>query len=71
VAASALDGLLPGAVASALPGFVAYAVAVRDVAAAERLLRDNGLPVGKTASGEVFVPGRAAFGVAIVFRRIA
>ncbi|MFC4009264.1 hypothetical protein ACFOY2_18675 [Nonomuraea purpurea] len=50
---------------------MAYAVGVRDVAATERLLRGNGIPLGRTSSGEVFVPAREAFGVAIIFRQTA
>ncbi|MEU8400048.1 VOC family protein [Nonomuraea sp. NPDC048892] len=69
VAASALDEVLPGERPVALPAFVAYAVTVRDVAAAERLLLDNGVPVARTAGGEVFVPAGAALGVAIIFRQ--
>ncbi|GAA1630935.1 VOC family protein [Nonomuraea maheshkhaliensis] len=69
VAASALDAVLPGERPAALPAFVAYAVTVRDVAAAERLLLGNGVPVARTAGGEVFVPARAALGVAIIFRQ--
>ncbi|WP_188192326.1 VOC family protein [Nonomuraea sp. SYSU D8015] len=77
VAASGLGGLLPGEQtarsggegAAALPAFAAYVVAVRDVAATERFLRDGGMPVGRTAAGEVFVPARAALGTAVVFRQ--
>lgn len=69
VAGSGLDGLLPGESAPALPGFVAYAVAVRDVAATERLLRDRGISMGRTRTGEIFVPAEAAFGAAIIFRQ--
>ncbi|MEU6714306.1 VOC family protein [Nonomuraea sp. NPDC046802] len=68
-AASGLDGMLPGEVPKGLPGFVAYAVGVRDVAATERLLRESRIPLGRTSSGEVFVPAREAFGVAIIFRQ--
>ncbi|MFI7054207.1 VOC family protein [Streptosporangium canum] len=69
VAGSALAGLLPGERAPALPAFVAYTVAVRDLAATGRLLRETGVPLGRTAAGEIFVPARAALGVAIVFRQ--
>ncbi|MEV5891369.1 VOC family protein [Nonomuraea fuscirosea] len=69
VAASVLGEMVPGERPAALPAFVAYAVTVRDVAAAERLLLDNGVPTVRTADGEVFVPARAALGVAIIFRQ--
>ncbi|MFC5817311.1 VOC family protein [Nonomuraea harbinensis] len=69
VGASALDGLLPGERPAGLPGFVAYAVSVRDLDATERLLRGNGVPVVGSGPGEVFVPADAALGVAVVFRQ--
>ncbi|TDC07236.1 VOC family protein [Nonomuraea longispora] len=69
VAASALDDLLPGERPAALPAFVAYAVSVRDLAAAERLLLDNDVPITRTGPQEMFVPGDAALGVAIIFRQ--
>ncbi|ACZ86995.1 VOC family protein [Streptosporangium roseum] len=69
VAGSALAGLLPGERAPALPAFVAYTVAVRDLAATGRLLRESGVPLERTAAGEIFVPAGAALGVAIVFRQ--
>ncbi|MFE0154079.1 VOC family protein [Nonomuraea sp. NPDC059007] len=69
VAASALPGLLPGERPPALPAFVAYAVSVRDLAATERFLRGNGVPIVTTGSGEIFVPAEAALGAAIVFRQ--
>ncbi|TMR22789.1 VOC family protein [Nonomuraea turkmeniaca] len=70
VGASGLDGLLPGEGATALPGFAAYAVAVRDVAATGRFLREAGVPVAKTDAGEIFVPAREALGTAILFRQV-
>lgn len=69
VAASALAGLLPGERPAALPAFVAYTVSVRDIAATERLLRDNQVPVARTGRGEMFVPADAALGTAIIFRQ--
>ncbi|MGP3915685.1 VOC family protein [Nonomuraea sp. 10N515B] len=69
VGASRLDALLPGEGAVALPGFAAYAVAVRDVAATGRFLGEAGMTVGETAAGEIFVPAREALGTAIVFRQ--
>ncbi|MEQ4718992.1 VOC family protein [Nonomuraea sp. B19D2] len=69
VAASALADLLPGEHPAALPAFVAYAVAVRDLSAAEKLLRDNDVPVTRTGPAEMFVPTSAALGVAIIFRQ--
>ncbi|WP_329519131.1 VOC family protein [Spirillospora sp. NBC_01491] len=69
VAASALADLLPGERPTALPAFVAYAVSVRDLAATERTLRDNGVPIIGTRPGEMFVPADAALGAAIIFRQ--
>ncbi|GAA2416193.1 VOC family protein [Nonomuraea africana] len=69
VAASALADLLPGERPAPLPAFVAYAVSVRDIAATERLLRDNDVPVTRTGPEEMFVPADAALGVAIIFRQ--
>ncbi|MEU8250775.1 VOC family protein [Nonomuraea sp. NPDC048916] len=69
VSASALADLLPGERPAALPAFVAYTVSVRDIAATERLLRDNDIPVTRTGPGEMVVPGHAALGAAIIFRQ--
>ncbi|MEV0195063.1 VOC family protein [Nonomuraea sp. NPDC050691] len=69
VAASALAGLLPGEHPAALPAFVGYTVSVRDIAATERLLRGNDVPVARTGRGELFVPADAALGAAIIFRQ--
>lgn len=69
VPASALGGLLPGERPAALPAFAAYTVSVRDVAATERFLRGNDVPLARTGSGEVVVPASAALGTAIVFRQ--
>jgi len=71
VAASSLADLLPGERPVALPAFVAYAVSVGDIAATERLLRDNDVPITRTGPGEMFVPADAALGVAIIFRQDA
>ncbi|MDP9868591.1 MULTISPECIES: VOC family protein [Streptosporangium] len=69
VAASALADLLPGERPAVLPAFVAYAVAVRDLSATEKLLRSNGIPVTRTGPEEMSVPTSAALGVAIIFRQ--
>ncbi|MGW5682929.1 VOC family protein [Nonomuraea sp. NPDC003754] len=69
VGASALGQLLPGERPAALPGFAAYTVATRDLGATERLLHGRGVPLGRTARGEIFVPAAAALGVAVVFRQ--
>ena len=69
VAASRLDALLPGERPPALPAFVAYAVATRDLGAARALLEANGLPVRNAPSGDLFVPASAALGAAVVFRQ--
>ncbi|WAS96962.1 VOC family protein [Nannocystis punicea] len=66
--ASALAELLPGERPPALPAFVAYAVAVGDVAAARELVARSGFPVRTTAAGEPFVPAEAALGAAVIFR---
>jgi hypothetical protein len=65
-----LADLLPGERPPALPAFAAYAVAVRDLAAAGRLLRDADVPVRESPAGDLFVPAAAALGVAIVFRQL-
>ncbi|WP_204164122.1 hypothetical protein [Streptomyces sp. CS090A] len=65
---SQLSTLLPGEHASAVPAFVAYAVAVRDLAATRKRLHDNGFSVGRTDSGDIFVPAASALGAAIIFR---
>ncbi|MEU6741360.1 hypothetical protein [Streptosporangium sandarakinum] len=44
-------------------------MAVRDLSAAEKLLRDNGVPAVRTGPEEMFVPAGAALGVAIIFRQ--
>ncbi len=68
VPATALAGLLPGERPPGVPGFAAYTVTVRDLPAAERMLRGNGVPLGRTSSGEPFVPSAEALGVAIILR---
>ncbi|OJH33887.1 VOC family protein [Cystobacter ferrugineus] len=65
---SDLATLLPGERPAALPAFVAYTVAVRDISVTRNLLRDNGFPLNRTASGDTFVPAAAALGTAIIFR---
>jgi hypothetical protein len=67
--ADALGTTLPGETAPALPAFVGYAVAVRDLAATRRLLEGTGLPVREAPSGEIFVPAEAALGAAVIFRQ--
>ncbi|GAA4972319.1 catechol 2,3-dioxygenase-like lactoylglutathione lyase family enzyme [Nonomuraea thailandensis] len=69
VPASELAELLPGERPAALPAFVAYAVSVGDLAATERFLRRNDVPITRTGPGELFVPADAALGVAIIFRQ--
>ncbi|MFI7450343.1 VOC family protein [Nonomuraea sp. NPDC049714] len=64
--ASALADLLPGERPPGIPGFAAYTVTVRDLPAAERMLRGNGVPLGRSASGDPFVPSAEALGVAII-----
>jgi hypothetical protein len=68
VADTDLEAILPGERAPALPAFVAYAVAVRDLGVARELLEENGFPLRESASGDLFVPAAAALGAAVVFR---
>lgn len=65
-----LADLLPGESAPALPGFVAYAVAVRDLAATRRWLDQNAVEVQAEPSGGVFVPAKDALGSAVIFRQV-
>lgn len=65
---SQLSTVLPGEHAPAVPAFVAYAVAVRDLAATRKLLHDNGFPLSRTDSGNIFIPAASALGAAIIFR---
>ncbi|MFE7074649.1 VOC family protein [Streptomyces sp. NPDC057620] len=67
VTSSGLATALPGERPPALPAFVAYTVAVQDLALTRDLLRRNGLPVHETPSGDMFVPTEAALGAAVVF----
>lgn len=69
VADSDLEAILPGERAPALPAFVAYAVAVRDVGVARKLLEENGFPLRASASGDIFVPAAVALGAAVIFRK--
>lgn len=66
--ASALDDVLPGEQAPALPALVAYAVAVDDLDSTRNYLSANGFPLHDAPSGDVFVPARAALGAAVIFR---
>lgn len=63
-----LKSLLPGEVPPAVPGFVAYGVAVQDVPAARALVAKNGLPTTELPEGAFFVPAAAALGAAVIFR---
>ncbi|MGA5421042.1 hypothetical protein [Streptomyces lavendulocolor] len=64
-----LTALLPDECPAALPAFVAYTVAVRDLAVVRDLLKAEGIPLRESPSGDLFVPAEAALGAAIVFRR--
>ncbi|MFF9031603.1 VOC family protein [Streptomyces iakyrus] len=64
-----LTALLPDERPAALPAFVAYAVVVRDLAVVRDLLKEEGIPVRESPSGDLFVPAAAALGTAIVFRQ--
>ena len=67
--AAALDGLFPGERACQLPAFVAYTVAVHDLASTEGLLGANGVPHSRRNASEVFVPSTWALGAAVAFRQ--
>lgn len=67
VAEGDLDALLPGERAPGLPAFVAFEVAVRDLAAARELLEANDLPVREAPGDRIFVPAASALGGAVVF----
>jgi hypothetical protein len=64
-----LAAILPGETPPAVPAFVAYAVAVRDVGATRALLQQNRVPVSMSPSGDIFVPAAAAAGAAVIFRQ--
>lgn len=68
VADADLAAILPGEHAPALPAFVAYTVAVRDLAATRSLLGHNGVPVREAGPDALFVPAADAMGAAVVFR---
>jgi hypothetical protein len=63
---SDLEAVLPGERAPGLPAFVAYDVAVRDLAAARKQLEGNGFRVVEAGS-RVFVPAAEALGGAVMF----
>ncbi len=69
VPASRLEEIMPGETASALPAFVAYVVAVRDLDATRKWLENNGVRVNIEPAGGIFVSARAALGAAIIFRQ--
>ena len=69
IPASRLEETLPGETAPALPAFVAYAVAVRDLDTTRRWLENNEFPVNTESGGGIFVPARAALGGAVIFRQ--
>ena len=64
-----LASVLPGETAPALPAFVAYAVAVRDLVSTRRWLENNGMGVHAEPAGGIFVPAKAALGAAVIFRQ--
>ena len=65
-----LGQFLPGETATALPAFVAYAVAVRNLGSTRRWLENNEFPVIAEVSGGIFVPSKAALGAAVIFRQV-
>jgi hypothetical protein len=66
-----LDALLPGERPRALPGFVAYAVAVYATDDTREFLEASGLPVRIARGGDLFVPSKAALGANVIFRESA
>jgi catechol 2,3-dioxygenase-like lactoylglutathione lyase family enzyme len=60
---------LPGERPHTVPGLSACTVEVADLAAAEDLLRAQGVTLGRTAEGDPFVPARAALGTAIILQQ--
>lgn len=68
VGADDLAEVLPRAHAVALPAFVAYTLLVDDLAATASLLEQEGVPVHRTADGEVAVTPDQAYGVLSIFR---
>lgn len=71
VADEDLEALYPGERPAALPAFVGYAVAVRDLQATSALLRGRGFPLVSAGARGVFVPAQAALGAAVTFREAA
>jgi hypothetical protein len=69
VSASGLDDVLPGERPPVLPAFAGYAVTVRRLDAARRLVTEAGFLLRETPDGEAFVPAAAALGAAVVFRQ--
>ncbi|WP_324239968.1 VOC family protein [Pseudonocardia sp.] len=68
VAASGVDGVLPGERPPALPAFAGYVVTVRRPDDVRALVAGAGFPLRTTPAGDLFVPAAAAHGAAVVFR---
>ncbi len=68
VGESDLGSILPGERPHSLPAFVAYTVAVRDLADTREYLRKNDVPF-RHAEDHIVVPSTAALGCAVVFRQ--
>ncbi|GAB3999119.1 hypothetical protein GCM10029992_26980 [Glycomyces albus] len=68
---SAYAARLPGEPSPEPPALCAYAVEVADLAACERLLDGRGVELGRTDSGEPFIPAASAYGAAIIMRQAA
>jgi len=66
-----LASVLPGERAPAIPAFVGYAVAVRDLATTRTVLQRGGLRVVELGPHGCFVPASAALGTAVIFRQHA
>jgi catechol 2,3-dioxygenase-like lactoylglutathione lyase family enzyme len=66
---AALARLLPGVAPPPLPGFAAYAVRVRDLAATQACLERNGIRLRANTAGDLYVPAAAALGAGVIFRQ--
>jgi hypothetical protein len=64
---SALGTVLPGEISHDLPAFVAYGVAVHDLASTRDVLERTKFPVRTLPSGGLYVPAAAALGAASSF----
>ncbi len=66
---TSLDRVLPGEKMDVLPGFVGYAVTVKDLKITQKYLEEKDVSLRGTPAGDIFVPASSALGTAIVFRQ--